>query len=84
MLKSDWLKKFAGQDAEGLAEYLNNLNLGISWGQKGRQWWVATGEKVLLETDEEDALKAFLLGMAVAYLALPEDLRETLRERFGA
>lgn len=65
-------------------EYLNNLSMGIAWGQKGRTWWVATGEKVLLETDEKETAESFLMGMALAFLALPDDLREQLAERFSA
>jgi hypothetical protein len=83
MLKFHWIEKFPGKNVEGVLEYLNNLSLGIAWGQKGRTWWVATGEKVLLETDEKETAEAFLMGMALGYLALPDDLREQLAERFS-
>jgi hypothetical protein len=84
MLKFDWLQKFPGKNTEGVIEYLNNLALGISWGQRGRIWWVATGEKVLLETDEKETAEAFLMGMALSYIALPDELLEQVRERFAS
>jgi len=83
MLKFDWLAKFPGRNIDGVLEYLNNLGLGVRWGEKNRRWWVATGEKVLLETDERESAEAFLMGMALAYLALPGDLREQIAERYS-
>jgi hypothetical protein len=49
VLKSEWVERFPGKNAEGMIEFLNNFNLGMDWGQKGKMYWVATGEKVLLE-----------------------------------
>ena len=83
MLRSEWLTKFPGRTIVGVMEYLNTFNLGLSKGQKGKIWWVATGEKILLETDEEEIADAFFLGMAISYIALPADLIEQIRERFG-
>ena len=84
MLKFDWLEKFPGKNIEGVVDYLNNLSLGIAWGQRGRLWRIATGEKVLLETDERETAEAFLMGMALSYKALPEELLEQIRERFSS
>ena len=78
------MAKFPGGNIEGVIDYLNNLSLGVSWGQKGNRWWVATGEKLLIETDEREAAEAFLMGMALSYIALPNDLLESVRQRFGA
>jgi hypothetical protein len=83
MLKFDWLSKFPGGTIEGVVEYLNNLSLGVSWGQRGNRWWVATGEKLLLETNDEETAQAFLMGMALSYIALPEEILEQVRARFG-
>jgi hypothetical protein len=83
MLKFHWLDRFAGKNVEGVVEYLNDLGLGIAWGQKGKLWWIATGEKLLLETDERETAEAFLMGMALSYLALPDEVREQIRERFA-
>jgi hypothetical protein len=83
VLKSEWIERFPGKNADGMVEFLNNFNLGMEWGKKGKTYWVATGEKVLLETTEEETAEAFLLGMALAYLALPEDVRDTLQDRFA-
>lgn len=84
MLKFEWLAKFPGKNVAGVLDYLNNLGLGVSWGEKNRRWWVATGEKILLETNEQETAEAFLMGMALAYLALPDDLRESIAERFSS
>ena len=84
MLKFDWLNQFPEKNIEGVVTYLNDLGLGISWGEKGRNWWVATGEKVLLETSEREAAEAFLMGMALSYIALPAEILEQIRDRFSS
>jgi len=82
MIKFDWLHQFGGS-IDGVLEYLNNLGLGVSWGEKNRRWWVATGEKVLLETDDRETAESFLMGMALAYRALPDGIRDQITETFS-
>jgi hypothetical protein len=83
MLKFHWMDRFEGKTIDGVLAYLNNLGLGIAWGQEGSKWWIATGEKVLLETNEREAAEAFLMGMALGYLALPDGIREQVQDHFN-
>ena len=54
-------------------------NITVRKTKDGQAWIVYTGDQPIFKTDARAALEAFLYGMGLAYIVLPEDLFAELK-----
>jgi len=82
MLQMNWLDPhhLPSGTLEGGVALANELYWNLSIAQNGRDWYVLGGEKVILQTDSQDVVNAFIYGMGLAYGVLPKPIFHKLRE----
>jgi hypothetical protein len=78
--KPEFLARLPGQSLEGALEFLKGLLWLLSWKCKDGTWFVFSGDRLLFESDSEDAIWAFIYGLALAYRDLPKPLLTDFEE----
>jgi hypothetical protein len=76
-----WLDSHVGSIQAGVA-LINRLGWNIEVRDNEHKWFVLAGEKVVFAADTQDAVDAFLYGMALAYSILPDSIIETVRKEY--
>jgi hypothetical protein len=75
----DWLESHLGS----LEEVVEVLNRDFCWflsvdeGKNGK-WFVRGGEKVIFSADSREAVDAFLYGMGLSIMSIPEEIFDQL------
>jgi hypothetical protein len=75
-----WLDHLPDGRVEGGIELANRLYWSITWQSSEQGWYVWSGEKLIFRADSEEAVKAFLYGLGLAYAVLPEPIFEQLQK----
>lgn len=77
-----WLNHLPERRLEGGIEIANQLywNITIFRSSKDGLWYVKSGEKIILKTDNHDAIDTFIYGLGLAYSVLPESVFEQLKK----
>ena len=78
--KPEFLTRLPGKSLDGALEFLKGLLWLVSWECKDGVWSVFAGDRLLFESDSEDAIWAFIYGLALAYENLPKPLLDDLQE----
>jgi len=74
MLELSWIDSFPDQSLEEGRKVLDRLHWNIAIKRKDTTWYVHAGHKLLLKTDRKDCVDAFLYGMTLSYLVMPEKI----------
>lgn len=82
MFESDWLDRVPNnRTLEGWIEFLNELSWNIHLRKgNGQQWKAFSGDRLLVATNTQEELEAFILGMAIAFAALPDSILEEIKK----
>jgi hypothetical protein len=80
MFKPRFMTTIPGKSLEAALESLKKLLWNLSWKCNEGTWSVFAGDRLLFESDTEDAIWAFVYGLSLAYGGLPEPLRRDFEE----
>ncbi len=81
MSESDWLKYMPGSGTlEGCIEFLNDLSWNISLVKGNQQWKAFAGDRLLVATNTQEELQAFLLGMTIGLAVLPDSILSEIKK----
>jgi hypothetical protein len=75
-----WLERFPDGKIEGCFDLLDKIYWHIDVRDHDGTWSVYAGESLIFHTDNRDCLDAFLYGMGLTYVVLPQTVFEKLRE----
>ena len=79
MLELPWLDHLPDANIESGMQRVNQLYWNITFASNGQRSIAKAGEDVILRTDSQEALQAFLYGMSLAYNVFPKEVFERLR-----
>jgi hypothetical protein len=80
MIEQEWLKRIPGEDFHGATNFLNSLDWNISFGESAGKRKVFGGDRLLFSAQKEEAVQAFLFGMAPSLAVLPDEILDRIRE----
>jgi hypothetical protein len=80
MIKQEWLAYIPGKDMQGAINFLNSLDWNISFGESAGKRKVFGGDRLLFSSQNEEAVQAFLFGMALGLAVLPDEILDRIRE----
>ncbi|MGB0388823.1 MAG: hypothetical protein ACPGWR_28720 [Ardenticatenaceae bacterium] len=75
-----WKDHLRGETLEGGIDLANQLYWNITVRSNGQTWSVWAGEALILKTDSQEAVDAFLYGLGLAYSVLPGPVFDGLQE----
>lgn len=73
----NWLESHVGSLDAGV-KLAKKLHWPLHVEQEGKTWFVMSAEQVILSSDSQEVVNAFLYGMGLAYAGIPEDLIDNL------
>lgn len=76
-----WLDHLPNSQLEGGIELANRLHWNITWAAHEQQWYVWSGECLLLKTDAREMAEAFLYGLGLAYAVFPDGIFQRLEQQ---
>jgi hypothetical protein len=65
---------------QGAINFLNRLDWNISFGESAGKRKVFGGDRLLFSSQNEEAVQAFLFGMALGLAVLPDEILDRIRE----
>jgi hypothetical protein len=74
MIKPKFKTTVPGESLQVALESLKKLLWNLSWRCDEGTWLLFAGDRLLFESNTEDAIWAFIYGLSLAYSALPEPL----------
>lgn len=80
MFEAKFLATIPGKTLDGALELAKKLLWNLSWRTDEGRWVLFAGDRVLFESDSEDAIWAFIYGLAMAYSTLPKPLLADVQE----
>lgn len=80
MIVMPMLNQFPNKNIEEGIKILDKMYWFISTGKENDNWNVYAGEKVIFRTDSKETLDAFLYGMALTFVPMPEKLVDYFSE----
>jgi hypothetical protein len=80
MIEKEWLKRIPGEDFHGAINFLNSLDWNISFGESTGKRKVFGGDRLLFSAQDDEAVHAFLFGMALGLAVLPDEILDRIRE----
>jgi hypothetical protein len=75
-----WLDKLPDRSIEGGVALVSRLGWNLETEQTDGTWRVRAGEDCIFTTDDADALRAFLYGLALGYSVLPPDVIKKIQQ----
>jgi hypothetical protein len=80
MIEQEWLKRIPGEDIQGAINFLNSLDWNISFSESAGKRKVFGGDRLLFSSQNEEAVQAFLFGMALGLAVLPDEILDRIRK----
>lgn len=81
-MKFHWQEYMSGDIPEAL-KILENFWIHVKIERQNDQWFVWGGDQVMLSCKTQSEAEAFVLGMAISYATLPENLQDKVRKGFS-
>jgi hypothetical protein len=80
MFEPRFMNTIPEKSLQAALESLKKLLWNLSWKSNQGRWSLFAGDRLLFESDTEDAIWAFVYGLSLAYGALPEPLLRDFEE----
>ena len=77
-----WTEYMSG-DLEEAVQLLKEFWITTSITQHDDKWFVWGGDQVMITCNTYEEATAFVLGMAISYISLPEEIQEDLKKAFS-
>ncbi len=81
-MKFHWQEYLSGDISEAL-KILENFWIHVKIERQDEHWLVWGGDQVILSCKTQSEAEAFVLGMAISYATLPENLQDEIRKAFS-
>ncbi len=81
-MKFHWQEFMSGDIPEAL-KILENFWIHVKIEYQNEQWLVWGGDQVMLSCGTQSEAEAFVLGMAINYATLPENLQVEVKKAFS-
>ncbi len=75
-----WKGYLPSNDVRGAAELLNEYGWHLSWKVVEGRWHLWGGDQLLFVGATQAELEAFLYGMAISLVVLPDELLEEIKQ----
>jgi hypothetical protein len=80
MLKSSFLDHFKDSNWKSEIDFLNSFNWNITLHEIDGRWIALGGDQTLVAASSEEERDAFILGMTIALIPLPESIHAEIRK----
>jgi len=81
-MRFHWTEYLSGDISEAL-NLLEEFWIYITLEKKNDKWLVWAGDQVMLSCNTQEEAHAFVLGQAISYVSLPENIQEEVKEAFS-
>lgn len=65
---------------EGAVQFLDELAWNLSWYEKNNNWTLYGGDQPIAWFDRKEELEAFVLGMAIGLVVLPDEILNQIKK----
>lgn len=79
----NWLESHVGSLDKGV-ELARRLFWPLHVERETNKWFVMSAEQVILSSDSEEVVNAFLYGMGLAYAGIPDDIFDDVAKKLAA
>lgn len=80
MIELPFMDRFPDESIEKGIKILDRVYWFIQVNQKNTLWSVYAGEELIFKTDSKEALDAFLYGLAITYVSIPDALVDSISD----
>ena len=82
-MKFHWQEFMSGDIPEAL-KILENFWIHVKIEYQNEQWLVWGGDQVMVSCKTQAEAEAFVVGMAISYATLPENLQDEVKKAFSS
>jgi len=82
-IEQSLLQEVSFNSISGALDFLDSIDFNLNFFEVDGKMILFSGEKILMTATSEDELNAFVLGMALGYAILPEDIFKQIVRYFS-